>query len=103
MKNKGILSAVLACIMLCSCGKTEVLPNTITSLPAEYSAEEPLMCSAESREEAEAIAEQYDITLVNFSHGVATFYTEEKPVEVIQRGIEKGWPELSLNLIKKLD
>ena len=101
MKLKAILSAVLACLMLCACGKEKV-PLTGT-IPAEYSKEAPLMCSAESQEEAEAIAGQYGITLVEYSYGVATFYTEENPNAVIQRGIEQGWTELSLNLITKLD
>lgn len=103
MKIKRLLSAALACVMLCACGKTEVLPDTITSLPAEYSVEEPLMCSAESQAEAEEIAEQYGITLVSFSYGVATFHTEDDPRDVIQHGIEHAWPELSLNLIENLD
>lgn len=101
MKLKAILSAALACLMLCACGKEKV-PLTGT-IPAEYSKETPLICTAESQEEAEEIALQYGITLVEYAYGVATFYTEEDPQEVIRRGIEQGWTELSLNLITKLE
>lgn len=58
-----------------------------------------LMCEAESRREAEEIAELYGITLVEFLGNVAVFYTEENPDDVIRRGQENDWPELSLNFI----
>lgn len=58
---------------------------------------EPLLTMADSREEAEALAQQYGIELVAYESGVATFFTEEDPNAVIQRGIQNGWPELSLN------
>ena len=103
MKFKAFLSAVLACLTLCACGRTEISRNDITAWPSDYDKEAPLICTAESREEAEAVAGQYGITLVEYSYGVATFYTEENPNAVIQRGIEQGWTELSLNLITKLD
>ena len=75
-------------------------PNQV--IPQNISEEEPLMATVESREEAEAIARQYGITLVAWGYGIATFYTEENPQEVIQRGLAQGWPELSLNTITPL-
>jgi len=59
--------------------------------------EAQLLGVAESREEAESLAELYGITLVNFNYRFASFYTEEDPYEVIRRGEENGWPPLSLN------
>ena len=56
-----------------------------------------LMAGAESRQEAEELARLYGITLVDYQHQVALFFTEEDPGEVIQRGKDNGWPELSLN------
>ena len=103
MKIKAFISAVLACLMLCACEKTELPPAAATPQLIQYSETEPLMCSAETQEEAEAIAGQYGIELVEFSYGVATFFTEEDPREVIQRGIDNGWPELSLNRVSQLD
>ena len=64
---------------------------------------EELMCLADSEAEAQKIAEQYGISLVLFNYGVATFHTEEDPSVVIQRGIDNGWPELSLNRANKLE
>ena len=52
---------------------------------------------ADSQEEAEKIAKTYGIELVEFSFGVAGFHTDEDPEEVISRGKENGWPELSRN------
>ena len=59
-----------------------------------------LLCSVESREEAETLAECYGITLVSYSNGLAVFYTEEDPRDVIQRGRDNGWPELSRNVVR---
>lgn len=103
MKIRALISAALACLMLCACEKTELPPADSTPQLIQYSETEPLVCPAETLEEAEAIAEQYGIELVDFSYGVASFYTEEDPRELIQRGIDNGWPELSLNRVSKLD
>lgn len=103
MKLKAILSAALACLMLCACGKEEAPLGALSTVPVRYSKEAPLICSASSQEEAEAIAEQYGITLVEYSDGTAAFYTDEDPREVIRRGIEQGWTELSLNRISQFN
>ena len=101
MKIKAVLSAVLACLMLCACGRKEIQLEASGVGSSNYDKEAPLMCIVESQEEAEAIAEQYGITLLECNHGVAVFYTEENPNEVIRRGMEQGWPELSLNQIRQ--
>ena len=102
MKLKAMISAALACLMLCACGQKEAPVVETPVVPARYSEEMPLICSADSQEQAEQIAAQYGITLVEYSYGVASFYTEEDPAAVIRRGKEQGWVELSLNLIRDL-
>ena len=123
MDMKLFLIVAMAGLMLCSCAKPEAsrkekvkdstavtAPSASTDpndffeeIPVEYSQKTPLICSAESEEEAKQIAEQYGIRLVEFSYGVASFYTEEDPAEVIRRGLEQGWTELSLNQIHPID
>ena len=61
------------------------------------SEEGQLMGFAESQEDAEALAELYGIELVDFGYQIALFRTQENPREVIRRGRENGWPELSIN------
>ena len=56
-----------------------------------------MIASAQTREEAQAIADQYGIVLVDWAYGVAKFSTDEDPGQVIRRGQENGWPELYLN------
>ena len=61
-----------------------------------------LIGKAKDNAEAAEIAELYGITLVDFGHGLALYYTEEDPEAVIARGEENGWPRLSLDQTKKL-
>ena len=68
------------------------------SFPMDYNREEPLLFPAESLEEAQAVGAQYGITLLSYDFGLAVYGTQEDPVEVIRRGREQGWPELSLNV-----
>jgi len=122
MEMKLILIVVLAGLMLCSCAKRDTaatlvpVPTVISestahnapttlleTIPVPYSQEAPLICSAESEEEALQIAEQYGIRLVEYSYGVASFYTEDDPSAVIRHGIDQGWTELSLNQIHPID
>lgn len=58
---------------------------------------EELLCLVDSKEEAQKIADEYGITLVTCSYGVATFHTDEDPHTVIDRGLKAGYTELSLN------
>ena len=74
--------------------ETSAPPQTVLET---VSAGGQLIASAKTREEAQAIADQYGITLVDWGYGVAKFYTDEDPREVIRRGQEKGWPELYPN------
>ena len=114
-----LLSALL--LLLSGCreetlpSKPEVFPSEPVSdlplqLPPERELENPdsvdpevpLLCIAETREDAEKVASLYGITLVDYQDGVASFFTEEDPREVLQRGKAQGWPELSLNRQKHL-
>ena len=61
------------------------------------SQEGQLMAMAQTLEDAQALAELYGIELVDFSYQIAMFRTQENPWEVIRRGQENGWPELSIN------
>ena len=82
-------------------GETPATDNDMVAVPdaiePEYVEGEELLCLADSREQAQEIADQYGIELVNFSYGVATFHTTEDPQKIIDMGKEKGYPELSLN------
>ena len=65
-------------------------------------AENSLMALVDTQEEADEIAEQYGITLVSYENGVAVYHTEENPYDVITRGQENGYHELSVNLTRRL-
>lgn len=62
----------------------------------------PLMATVDSKEAAEEVAELYGITLVSCENGVAVYQTEEEPMQVIARGQENGYPQLSLNFKREL-
>ena len=61
------------------------------------------MAIVETEEEAEDIAKLYEIELVKFSDQVATYKTDEDPVQVIERGQEKGYPKLYINYVRTTD
>ena len=63
-------------------------------------ADNSLMSEAETEEDARAIAEQYGIDFISFENGIALYHTEEDPFEVIARGQENGYPQLSVNFIR---
>lgn len=63
-------------------------------------AEDSLMASVETEEAARAIAEQYGIELVTFENKIALYHTEESPFDVIARGQENGYPQLSINFVR---
>ncbi|WP_026517875.1 hypothetical protein [Butyrivibrio sp. MC2021] len=87
--------------LLFGCGgpvkKIEPAPAAVIPAAGEYVEGAELLCLAQTEEEAKKIAELYGIELVEFSYGVATFHTTENPGDVIKRGLEKGYPELSIN------
>ena len=104
---KRIIPAVL--ILLCALSLTacrhqnDNIGNSVNWSPdamPEIAVGEELLCLADSLDEAENTAEIYGIELVRFGNGIAVFHTDENPGDVIQRGIENGWPQLSLNNIQ---
>lgn len=98
-----LLLVLVAVLCACRSDTTVLIPTTSSGEPGEqFSARAPLMAKAENQEDAEAIAELYGITLVEFKRNLALFHTDEDPREVIKRGQENGWPELSLNYAKQL-
>ena len=64
------------------------------------SANQVLMAEAETEADAQEIAEQYGIEFVSFENGLALYHTEEDPFEVVARGQENGYPQLSVNFVK---
>lgn len=111
---------LMAALLLCGCSKepevdysqkfdsapdiTETVGGALDVEQTRPVAEDgQLYAVIASQEEAEAIAEQYGITLVRCGAHVAVFYTEEDPEAVIQRGLDNGWPELSLNDVLSVD
>ncbi len=56
-----------------------------------------LIALADTEEQAKQIAEQYGIRLKSYAAGVAVYTTTKDPQTVIQMGIDKGYPLLSLN------
>lgn len=67
------------------------------SVENEASAASELIALADTREEAEKIAELYGIELSSYSGGVATYTTDKNPQELIELGAEKDYPELTPN------
>ncbi len=106
MKGYIWLLAVLA-LSLTACGQptaeavSRPLETAISAetVPMETTAQPmapQLLAKAESEAQAQEIARLYGITLVEFRRGLAAFYTEENPKDVIARR-EQGWPELYHN------
>lgn len=94
------------CLLLTACaGPTEAVPqpaetvfpsDTIPMETEKPTGEPQLLAKAENETQAREIARLYGITLVDFRKGLASFYTEENPKDVMARQ-ENGWPELYHN------
>ena len=97
---KQIIAVLLSLLLLCGC-RTPAGQQDF-DLEGEVAAGQELTCLAQSREEALAIAAQYEIELVTFEAGVAVFHTDRSWQRVIEQGKEAGWPELSPNYIMEL-
>ena len=74
----------------------------VPSNPMGYSEEEPLFALVETQDAAEKIASDYGIELVNFSSGVATYYTDKDLTELIRWGKEQGFAPLEINYTSHL-
>lgn len=122
MKRLLALLALSVCLFgLIGCGDVYTINNTTESSQetSEESSEiseaqtievkqdvvegEELMCLCENEQEAKEIAKLYEIEFVYFANGVATFTTDKDLGEVIQKGKDNGWTELSVNHVIYLD
>lgn len=95
-----LILLLIAALLLCGCQREQVkpMPNDPggpSGIPVDPNGQ--LLYTAENQKEAEEIAALYGIQLVSYSNDLAVYYTEESPEDVIRRGTENGWPELSLN------
>ena len=72
-------------------------PIQAPGIQAEAVKGKELYCLAETLAEAEEIASLYDITLVSFGDGVATFTTDRDLQEVIEYGKKNDLPPISIN------
>ncbi len=72
-------------------------PAESHGIQAEAVKGKELYCLAETKAEAEEIASSYDITLVSFGDGVATFTTDRNLQEVIEYGKENDLAPISIN------
>ncbi len=94
MAVMGILSFLFS-----GCSRNEIQP-----IPDQNVVEgAELICLAGSAEEAQQIADAYQIELVSFGDGVAVFHTDRDLNEVISYGKKNKLPELSPNQIVELD
>ncbi|MDE7179394.1 MAG: hypothetical protein K2O59_16455 [Lachnospiraceae bacterium] len=106
----GIIALVLVgwYVMFVHFGRGPVFPFLPTlELEAKEAepmqlADNPLMATVATEEEAKEIADLYEITFVSFEYGVAVYQTEEDPMKVIARGQENDFPQLSLNMKREL-
>ena len=93
-------------IAFCKLGVGPAFPFLVSAktrgddtMPAEI-AEQPLMALARTREEAQEVAELYEIELYSFEEGVAVYATDRDPYDVIVEGDKKGYPPLSVNYVR---
>jgi hypothetical protein len=77
--------------------KTGFVQSGTKSISYNYDKECSLMGIFDTREEAEEAARLYGIVLEKYELKVATFSAMEDPNEVIERGLEMGYPEISIN------
>ena len=114
---------LLVAVGLCGCGGEKELTKITTndSIPElqslkptveddssgdspvnDESATTELTALADTREEAERIAELYGIELSSYSYGVATYTTDKNLKELMDLGLENDYPELTPNYEQQL-
>lgn len=107
-KSLLVIFLLVILVTVCACQQSKPAHAASKPIPTDgtvptgapdslISDEGQLIAKAESQEEAESIAELYGITLVEFKRNLALYHTDEDPREVIKRGQDNGWPELTLN------
>lgn len=76
--------------------------SPIDSAETEETSPTELTALADTREEAEEIAELYGIELSAYSYGVATYTTNKNLQELIELGTENNYPALTPNYEQEL-
>lgn len=76
--------------------------SPIDSPESEGSTTTELTALADTREEAEEIAELYGIELSSYSYGVATYTTNKNLQELMELGTENNYPALTPNYEQEL-
>lgn len=118
MKKHRTIVKVIVCIMsilafLSGCAKkSNKLSVNGTPMPIDNAtnpkkgvaptrdyAKDEVFAVVDTREEAEKIADLYNISLVIYEYGVATYKLseEQEPYSLIEMGQEKGYPHLEIN------
>ena len=98
MKKTIMLLSLLGALFLgAACGQEVPFVTKAPVMPSSYAEGKELYALVETEEEAAELAALYEIELVSFQSGVATFHTEEDPPAVIARGTENDWPPLEVN------
>ena len=107
---KMIILPLLLGLLLCGCAKPEMQIETeapeltqSTGDMLDMYVENELLALVDGPEQAQQIAELYGIELVEYSDGLARYYTEEDLAQLIRLGEEKGWPKLHYNNIYRPD
>lgn len=65
-------------------------------------AENQLYALTKTEEESCKIAELYDIILIEYKQGVATYHTEKNPHEVVKLGEKKKYPPIYINYLNHM-
>lgn len=82
--------------------KLDVMPDVADSagtISSDMESEESpqLTALADSLEEAQEIADLYGIELDSYAYGVASYFTDKDISELINMGMEQGYPTLAPN------
>lgn len=103
MKKRMIIALVLGVILLVFgmlVGFSKKNKQVVVAEPMHYDSvdvDAPLFALTDTKEEAEKIAEFYDIEFIGFSDGVATYYTDKDLPEIVEKSNEDDNPRLYLN------
>lgn len=99
-----IFIIVFAVVLLLGLGAAFWLRPKEIEVPLESLPIEPmgqgdleLLCMVDTEEEAEKLAEDYEIELLSYDRKIAVFQTDKTYEEIVEIGKDKGLPELSIN------
>ncbi len=84
--------AIIVCYFMMSAQEIDIPLNDRNAV-----VESELIANVSSEEEAQEIADLYEIDLKNYSAGIAVYSTTKPADEVIRYGQENGYPQLDHN------